>query len=253
MNELDAPVHSVSPVLKTAQLVCADRRVTYAIRPSRRARTFGILISPQTGVVVTVPASGYEPVALGRFLRSHEGWMLSHLARMADVAARIPPSWPFGRTLPYQGQRFHVQVQVRVSASPPILLTPDGALQVSMARPSLEGARRLLRGWYRQEALRYSQERVRAFAPLAGVSWTRVRVGDQRRRWGSCSPHGSLSFNYRLIMAPPAMFDYVIWHELAHRREMNHSARFWSLVERLCPGHRDAILWLRTYGPHLAL
>jgi predicted metal-dependent hydrolase len=253
VNELDGLASSASPVLKTAQMVCAGRRVTYAIRPSRRARALSMVISPQTGVVVTVPASGYAPAALARFLIRHERWMLTYLARMADIAARIPPFWPFGPTLPYQGRRYHVQVHSLVSAGTPIALTPEGVLQVRMARPSLDGARRLLRSWYRQEALDYSQQRVRAFAPVAGVTWTRVRVGDQRRRWGSCSPRGSLNFNYRLIMAPSAVFDYVIWHELAHRRQMNHSARFWALVASLCPGYRDAVAWLRTDGQHLAL
>ena len=76
---------------------------------------------------------------------------------------------------------------------------------------------------------------------------------DQRRRWGSCSVEGNLNFNYRLVMAPPEVLDYVVIHELMHRRQLNHSRRFWALVSEHCPGYRDAIAWLKTYGPYLAV
>jgi predicted metal-dependent hydrolase len=81
-----------------------------------------------------------------------------------------------------------------------------------------------------------------------GVSYRRVRIADQRTRWGSCSPGGTLSFSWRLALAPPQVLDYVVVHELCHLREANHGPRFWALVERLRPGYREPRGWLREHG-----
>ena len=84
-----------------------------------------------------------------------------------------------------------------------------------------------------------------------GVSPGRIRIGDPTSRWGSASSRGSLSFSFRLTLAPPWVFEYVVCHEVAHLRELNHSAAFWALVDRLCPERRAAQRWLHEHGPAL--
>ena len=93
--------------------------------------------------------------------------------------------------------------------------------------------------------------RVRRFAPLVGVSYGRITIRNQRTRWGSCSAAGNLNFNCLLILAPEEARDYVVIHELCHRIEMNHSARFWAEVARVCPGYRKQRKWFREHGPAL--
>ncbi len=88
-------------------------------------------------------------------------------------------------------------------------------------------------------------------APLLGVSYRQIQVRDQRTRWGSCSPRGTLSFNWRLVLAPYEVLDYVVVHELCHLREANHSHRFWRLVESRRPNWRAQRDWLRHHGPEL--
>jgi predicted metal-dependent hydrolase len=88
-------------------------------------------------------------------------------------------------------------------------------------------------------------------AQRIGVAYGRIRIGDQRTRWGSCSSSGTLSFSWRLVLAPLEVLDYVVVHELCHLRVPNHSQSFWKLVERWRPGWRDQRQWLREYGPEL--
>jgi predicted metal-dependent hydrolase len=87
-----------------------------------------------------------------------------------------------------------------------------------------------------------------AEASRLGVAYTRIRIGDQRSRWGSCSPAGTLSFSWRLVLAPPDVLDYVVVHEICHLVEANHGPRFWALVERVRPGYREPRRWLREHG-----
>lgn len=88
-------------------------------------------------------------------------------------------------------------------------------------------------------------------AERIGVEYRRIRIGGQRTRWGSCSSRGTLSFNWRLVLAPPEVLDYVVVHELCHLRVPNHSGQFWALVERHRPHWRRQRAWLRDYGPEL--
>lgn len=102
-----------------------------------------------------------------------------------------------------------------------------------------------------QQALRVLPERAAYFAPLVGVTYGRITIRNQKTRWGSCSSKGNLNFNCRLMKAPASVLDYVIVHELCHRLEMNHSPRFWALVEQVMPDYRVHRKWLREHGSSL--
>ena len=90
--------------------------------------------------------------------------------------------------------------------------------------------------------------RVAHFAPLVGVTYGRITIRNQRPRWGSCSSRGNLNFNCLLMLAPPEVIDYVVVHELCHRKEMNHSQLFWNEVARVLPGYAEQEKWLKTHG-----
>ncbi len=101
------------------------------------------------------------------------------------------------------------------------------------------------------QAKRRIPERVAHFAPLAGVRCGRITIRSQRSRWGSCSAMGNLNFNCLLMLAPEEVLDYVVVHELCHRKEMNHSPRFWAEVEKLCPDYKTHKKWLKDNGNSL--
>ena len=102
-----------------------------------------------------------------------------------------------------------------------------------------------------EKALCVIPDRVRQYAPLVGVTYGRITIRNQRTRWGSCSGKGNLNFNCLLMLCPPEILDYVVVHELCHRKELNHSDRFWSEVERVMPDYRSRRKWLKDNGGSL--
>ena len=101
------------------------------------------------------------------------------------------------------------------------------------------------------QALRVLPERARHYSELIGVTYGRITIRNQKTRWGSCSAKGNLNFNCLLMLAPEEVQDYVVIHELCHRKEMNHSKRFWAEVERVMPDYREKRRWLKEHGGEL--
>lgn len=98
------------------------------------------------------------------------------------------------------------------------------------------------------QALKIIPERAAYYAKRIGVNYGRITIRDQKTRWGSCSSKGNLNFNCLLMLAPQEVLDYVVVHELCHRKEMNHSKAFWTEVEKVLPKYRDSVKWLKTEG-----
>jgi predicted metal-dependent hydrolase len=110
---------------------------------------------------------------------------------------------------------------------------------------------RFVHRWHRERAARELPARLQSLARLHGIEVHRIWVRDQRSRWGACSSRGTITLNWRLILVPDFVCEYVLLHELMHRREMNHSRRFWRLVAACCPRHLEARRWLKTEGRQL--
>ena len=106
---------------------------------------------------------------------------------------------------------------------------------------------------YIAAAKEYFPKRAAYFRQFTGGNYNRITIRDQKTRWGSCSAKGTLSFNWRLMLAPPAILDYVVVHELCHLTHMDHSAAFWQAVESVCPDYRSARKWLKEHGQELVL
>jgi predicted metal-dependent hydrolase len=123
-----------------------------------------------------------------------------------------------------------------------VLLVPAGEAR----RPALER-------WYRRAARSEIEPRLDRACALAGTSYSRLAIRGQRTRWASCSRSGAMSFNWRLLLAPEAVLDYVVWHEVCHLEVMDHSPRFWRLLAARSPGYHVQLRWLRANGATLVL
>jgi predicted metal-dependent hydrolase len=132
--------------------------------------------------------------------------------------------------------------RTRVHRRGELLLVPAGAA----GKPALE---RFYRRWARIEIAAKLDQACGA----AGSAYSSLAIRNQRTRWASCSSTGAMSFNWRLLLAPEPVLDYVVWHEVCHLEVMDHSRRFWALVARFCPDHREHAAWLRRHGKTLAL
>jgi predicted metal-dependent hydrolase len=215
--------------------------IAYSIRRSPRARRVRVAVDHSRGVEVVLPqrAPLREAEAAVAELRPWIERRLLELERASDaVAAR-------GDTVPYLGQALTLLTQpgrTRVHRRGSDLLVPAGADRV----PALER-------FYRRSAQAEITARLDLACALAGTSYERLSIRGQRSRWASCSRSGTMSFNWRLLLAPEEILDYVVWHEVCHLELMDHSPAFWRLVARRCPDYRQHIRWLRRHGPTLVL
>jgi predicted metal-dependent hydrolase len=133
----------------------------------------------------------------------------------------------------------------------PHSLVLEEALVLAEDRVEDSSIKEELEHLYRREARKHFEEVVAERAEDMGVSYESIALRNQRTRWGSCSPKENLGFNWRLMMAPPEVIDYVIVHELAHLKERNHTRRFWKIVKEYCEGYREKAEWLEDSSPRL--
>lgn len=225
----------------------AGHRIPYAIRTSGRATHPHLWISPATGLVLVRPQRGHGP-RLDGFLHRHRRWILREWRRLIRRFGSPTPRWPYGPRTLHRGEPQDVRLS---SGRPAAVIQGAGRLVLRTRTPTIEAGRRLLKRWRVAEAKQALTARVAARAQAMGLAWRRLSVGEARSRWGSCYPSGALHFNWRLIMAPPDVLDYVVVHELCHRAHPNHSAAFWVLVARQEPRFDAARAWLRRHGPTL--
>jgi predicted metal-dependent hydrolase len=202
-----------------------------------RARRYVLRVTHEGRLRLTVPRGASIAGGMA-FAERQQEWITREWRRLEQQAAE----WGSGTRLWYRGERVALCVDHGAAAFADRIVPIDD---------SARGVRRVIERHLRQVAACELPPRTARLAAERGIPITVVKVRDQRSRWGSCSTRGTIALNWRLIQMPIEVADYVILHELAHRRHPNHSARFWREVEAICPWWQAGERWLRKYGKEL--
>jgi predicted metal-dependent hydrolase len=221
-----------------------EHTVAYALKRARR-RTIGFIVGPE-GLSVNAPRwVGMAEIEAG--LREKGAWILRKLREQDERARRQAQArveWRDGAAIPFLGETVIVVLDPRATGA---VLNTDAQALPGVPRLTLHVGlpqhaapaqiRDAVQSWLQRQARRVFEERVRHFAAQLGVRCTRLALSSAQTRWGSASADGSIRLNWRLIHFPPSSIDYVVAHELAHLRHMDHSPRFWDVVRSVLPGY----------------
>lgn len=230
---------------KAIQVVHDKNIYLVRVRRHRQARRYTLRIQAATReVVLTMPPRGCLKEAK-EFAQKHGGWIASRLHRLPEAEA-----FEHGTVVPLRGQPHRIVHRKGERGTVWIEVADDGERRLCVAGDTPYVDRRIS-DFLRREAKSDLEQASRGFAERLGVTVRLVSIRDPSSRWGSCSTTGVLSYSWRLILAPSFVLDYLAAHEVAHLIEMNHSPRFWRLVDRLCPNVRRAKAWLDMYGTEL--
>ena len=217
-----------------------------------RRRTLALVIEADGSLTVRAPLR-MKATDIQRFIEAKADWIERKQVRAQQEAVR-PHQFGDGETFLYLGREIPLRLVPtkgprRGDQTPALVM--DGVFK--LAECSLPQAGSLFQAWYKKQARAVLTERVEFFAHEHGFTVKKIRISSARTRWGSCSTKGTLSFTWRLVMAPLEVIDYVVVHELCHLQELNHSQSFWARVEAILPGYRPCRQWLKHNGVKLQL
>jgi predicted metal-dependent hydrolase len=221
---------------------CANQAFEVTLKRHPQARRYTLRVREKDrAVVMTMPPRGSLRQAR-EFAERNAEWIAARMRRIPQ-----PVAFTHGATIPLRGVPHRIEHRAGARGTAWTEVAADGTALLCVAGGPAHLARRVT-DFLKREARRDLISATRRHAAALGVAIERVGVRDTASRWGSCSPDGALSYSWRLVLAPPFVLDYLAAHEVAHRRELNHSARFWRLVDGLSPDRRRAEAWLKRHG-----
>jgi len=234
-------------IVEQRRIRLGEQDITYTLKRSTKRRSI-LLTVDERGLAVSAPwrTAEYRITAL---LEKSSDWVLR---KLAVYAARRPRYriWGNGEQIDFLGRPLRIELSAH-EGRPIAQLRDGGILQLSLNQPDLsEHVRELVLGWYRRHAAVHFRTRVAHFCALLDEPLPRIMLSSAQGRWGSCNAKREVRLNWRLMQAPPHVIDYVVAHEVSHLRVMNHSQRFWRVVERLHPDYRAARAELDSQANH---
>jgi predicted metal-dependent hydrolase len=235
-------------LLKPATKISSDefiqigaQRVPMLLVRNLRARRYIVRLRPDGSARVTIPRGGSATEGR-RFVERNATWLERQLHALS-IRSQMPSKWSIGTEVFFRGEL--VKIEVDTNGHGALLRLGNETVKFHDRNPDLQltvekHLRRMAEGELPQKVSEYSAAH--------NLTVRGVIVRNQRSRWGSCSRHGTISLNWRLIQTPPFVRDYIVIHELMHLREMNHSVRFWTEVKRACPEFKTAVQWLKGHA-----
>lgn len=233
-----------TPKLPTSTTIDIDGApVVVTVRVNARARSYRLSIPNSGGPLLTLPPHGKWREAEA-FLQRHVNWLAARLHRAPQAT-----SFSDGGVIPLRGIDHRIVGTGRIRGRVEVAEEDGEKLLLVPGEPAHQARR--LNDWLKDEALADLVLRTAFHAERLGVTVRSVKMRSQSSRWGSCSSSGNINYNWRLVMAPPFVLDYVAAHEVAHLVEMNHSAAFWATVQRTLPEMEKGRAWLKAHGRQL--
>lgn len=202
------------------------------------------MIQPDGTLVVRAPYFVRDS-AIRDLIERKKDWIEKTCQRVRERGIVLPKRFEEGERFLYLGKAYSLHISEDMFGK---FLFEDRFI---LSARHQEKAKRLFEKWYKEEAFSVFSSRCRIYAELLGVRYKSLSLSTAKHRWGSCSARGSLRFNWRLIMAPLEIIDYVVVHELAHLKELNHSKKYWAIVASAYPAHKSARHWLHQNGATL--
>lgn len=230
--------------------VCLNGRlVSFQLKQSHYLHGIRLEIRQDTGLTVVVPVE-YRQGEVDHILQKKACWILRHLPDSQPL--QLPlfcKELDHGEKISYLGKKIELRITNTADSAEPVRL--EGRRIYINLNGHRNSVTLTLEKWYRGQAKVIFTRKADAFKNVMGVSYNKILIRGQKTRWGSCSPRGTLSLNWKLLMAPESVIDYVIIHELAHLRHMNHSRKFWELVAKHCPNWKKHRRWLTLHEEEL--
>ncbi len=229
------------------------RPLKYRVRRHPRARYLKVTVSGEQGVVVTLPRRA-SMAGIDEFFKKWENWLDEKVQNEGVWNGPVIRQYAGGSTILLRGLSHQLNISVlEAGKKRSRIWAEDGVLKMELPAEEVLEPLLALKKFLRKEAKTEFQARVQHWSRITGLIPSRVIVGERTSRWGSCSSQGTLSFCYRLIMAPPEVLDAIVVHELCHLRHPNHGRSFWALVKSFNPGYEEISKWLKENSGELKI
>ncbi len=228
--------------------------IPYSLSESSKTKHIRLVIDMSGLRVVKPMKARMEDVE--SFLMAKSGWIYKHHMRFSSINAdKVKRKWENGETLLLTGESYGIHVEQVKRRGITVRFNGKGfCFDVGEGIPEDEKKALIedaVKAWYKKAAYGVIKGRLEHFCKITGLKFNVFRIKDQKTRWGSCSRKGNLNFNWRLVMAPLRVIDYVVIHELCHLEFLDHSKNFWDMVNSFMPGYKKATEWLKKNGRSL--
>jgi predicted metal-dependent hydrolase len=210
-----------------------------------RRKTIALVIESDGKLTVRAPLRMTQ-ARIRLFVDEHAGWIEKNQAKVRNFLPVSPKGYVEGEKFLYLGKFYPLNIVPRQRSA--LTFTGEAFRMAKSAQPK---AAEIFSRWYKEQATLLLFERVLLLSGMTGFQYKKLRISSARTRWGSCSSLGTLSFTYRLVMAPLPVVDYVVLHELVHTQVRNHSKTFWSKVGKIMPDYKTRLAWLKKNGKFL--
>lgn len=219
----------------------------------RHRKTLEISIEPPDIIKVVAPIGTSEDDIIKK-VRSKANWIVQKLFEYKNMKyIKIHKELVNGESFMYLGRNYSLQIIIDQSKAKPEVKLHQGKFYITANTSNETILRKALQEWYREKALEKIKKRIIYFQPYFKMEPSDIVVKEQQKRWGSCTSNNKLLFNWRCVMAPAPVIDYIVVHEMCHMVHMNHSKEYWKLVESIIPDYKERKEWLRNNGVRMDL